>query len=353
MSSVYRTFSQIFGFGRIATPSFFLVVVIGLSSAIADAQNCPTCDAPQEKAVESASGQEWIFTKNVDEVSVLFTASHKGKFVDDLTSNDVVVQDDKKPPSAVIDFHTQRDLPLRVGLVVDTSDSVQPRFKFEQNAAGSFLGEIVKAGRDLGFIMGFSEKPNVVQDFSDDTQLLSHGLAKLHRGGGTALFDAVAAAAEKLKNRPEQQMVARIIVVLSDGEDNSSHLKLEDAIRLAQQSELMVYAISTNPVDLRLEGDQNLQKLADETGGRALFPTKTKEVAKAFSHIEDELRSRYAVSYRPADFKADGHFRHIKIVARRLGKKLKVRARRGYYALGQLGAGATALNSSFVDISNK
>ena len=348
-----KTFSQLSYLRRMTTASFLLMLVMALNSAVARAQNCPACTAPQEKAVESPSGQGWVFTKNVDEVSVLFTASHKGKFVDDLTSNDVVVQDDKKPPSAVIDFHTQRDLPLRVGLVVDTSDSVQPRFKFEQSAAGSFLGQIVEAGRDLGFVMGFSEKPSVVQDFSDDPTLLAHGLIKLHRGGGTALYDAVAAAAQKLRSRPEQQMVARIVVVLSDGEDNSSHIKLEDAIRVAQQSELIVYAISTNPVDLRMEGDQNLQKLADETGGQALFPNKTKEVAKAFFRIEDELRSRYAVSYRPADFKADGHFRHIKIVAHRLGKKLKVRARRGYYALGQLGAGASGPNTSLLDFSNK
>ena len=95
MSSVFRTFSQLSCFGRIAIQSFFLMLVIGLSS-FGNARGCSTCDATQEKAVESPSGQGWIFTKNVDEVSVLFTASNKGKFVDDLTSNDVVVQDDKK-----------------------------------------------------------------------------------------------------------------------------------------------------------------------------------------------------------------------------------------------------------------
>jgi Ca-activated chloride channel family protein len=306
------------------------VLLAGVTPAVS--QSCSPCGSGSQPDAVAADGS-WLFRKDVQEVNILFTASHKGKFVDDLNRRDITVQDDKKEPAAVLDFHTQRDLPLRIGLVVDTSDSIQTRFKFEQSAAATFLGQVVQQNRDLGFVLGFSEKPKLAQEFSDDPSVLSHGVMKLPHGGGTALYDAVITAARKLTARPEQQLTARILVVLSDGEDNSSHITLEDAIHVAQQSELTVYAISTNPGDFRLEGDENLKKLSEETGGRALFPNNTKGVAKAFSGIADELRSRYAISYRPADFRPDGHYRHIKIIARRLGKKLKVHARKGYYAI--------------------
>jgi VWFA-related protein len=120
--------------------------------------------------------------------------------------------------------------------------------------------------------------------------------------------------------------------LLSDGDDNSSHNNLQKAIQTAQESEVTIYTLSPNPIGVNVLGDNVLQRVAEETGGRAMFPEKKKDIVRAFANLRDELRSRYAVSYRPAQFEPDGHFRKIRIMARKFGQKLRVHARKGYYA---------------------
>lgn len=307
-----------------------IAILISGSWVPLQGQSCSTCEDIQPRTISTDDG--WTLHKDVDEVNVVFSASRKGKFVEDLTMNDIVVQDDHKPPAAVLEFSTQRDLPLRIGLVIDTSDSVQQRFSFEQDAASTFLKQVITPASDLGFVLGFSVHSVVTQTFTGDSHLLSLGLSRLPNGGGTALYDAVATACHMLAAHRDQRLVARIIVVLSDGEDNSSNIALNDAIRVAQQTEVTLYTISTDRDYFDTEGDKNLNKLAQETGGRALIPHSAKQLVQSFDRIEDELRTRYAVSYRPADFKPDGHYRRIEIKAKKLGKKLKVHARKGYYA---------------------
>ena len=192
---------------------------------------------------------------------------------------------------------------------------------------------------DLGFVVGFSNDAKVMQDFVANPDLLADGVQRLSVGGGTALYDAVRRSCQKLLRRPERNMVARVLVVLSDGQNNAGTVTLEGAIDAAQQAEVTIYAISTNyPTNpdgsdlFAAGGNSNLRKLAEQTGGRVLFPYTPKEVVKAFTKIDEELRSRYAVSYRPADFTSDGRYRKIKIEARKMGDKLQVRARKGYYA---------------------
>ena len=162
---------------------------------------------------------------------------------------------------------------------------------------------------------------------------------QLKPGGGTALYDAIFAACQKLRNRPEQDMVARVLVVLSDGQNNAGEVTLKRAIDAAQEAEVTIYTISTNYTTFSTErdlaadaGNANLLQLAEQTGGRVLFPSTPKDVAKAFAKIEEELRSRYAVSYKPSEFTPDGHYRTIKIEARKAGDKVEIRARKGYYA---------------------
>lgn len=303
----------------------------------AQAQDCPGC-ASLALPGEPASGDEaWVIKKQVNEVSVIFTASAGGKLITDLTKDDVTIRDDEKIPAAIVQFHSQYDLPLRVGLLVDTSGSVKSRMRFERAAATAFLREVMQARSDLGFVMGFANVPTVTQDLTEDQELLSSGVAVLKSDGGTALFDAIVTACNKLSARSEQQVVAQVLVVLTDGDDNSSRSTLEDAIQAAQQAGIIIYTISSNPHDFQFDDTHHaenvvLKKLAEQTGGRALFPQCPRDVKGAFAKIQQELRCRYAVSYRPADFVPDGHYRHIKIVARKRGKNLHVRARRGYYA---------------------
>ena len=268
----------------------------------------------------------------VSEVNVLFIATDKhGKFVRNLGQNDFEILDDHKPPQAIINFRRETDLPLELGLLVDTSGSVNSRFDFEQQAAVSFLQHIVRANFDRAFVLGFSSKGRVAQDFTDNVHLLETGVHSLHSGGGTALYDAIYhACRDKLNKEKSDRPVRRAIVVISDGEDNQSEFSKAQAIEMAQRAEVIIYAISTDDSGLILRGDKALAQLADATGGRAFFPYKMKDITHSFAAIEDELRSQYVVSYRPANFDADGRFRSIEISA--LKKDLQVRSRKGYYA---------------------
>ncbi len=263
---------------------------------------------------------------------MLFIATdHHGKFVRNLNQGDFSILDDHKPPQAIINFRRETDLPLELGLLVDTSGSVHGRFDFEQEAAVSFLQHTLRANFDKAFVMGFSTHSQVTQEFTDNVRLLETGVRSLRNGGGTAMYDAIyKACREKLSKDRGDHPVRRAIVVISDGEDNQSEVSKALAIETAQRAEVIIYAISTDDSGLILRGDKALQQLADATGGRAFFPFKMKDIKNSFAAIEDELRSQYVVSYKPADFDADGRYRSIEITA--LKKDLQVRARKGYYA---------------------
>jgi Ca-activated chloride channel homolog len=296
------------------------------SSSYADSSPAaPPADDPQ-------AGAMLTIHKRVDEVNVLFIATDKhGKFVRDLNQQDFSILDDHKPPQAIVNFRRETDLPLHLGLLIDVSGSVQSRFGFEQDAAVSFLQHSIRTGFDKAFVVGFNKQSDLTQDFTDNVQLLSAGIHQLRDGGGTALYDAVYRACKEklLKDRPDHP-TRKAIVILSDGEDNQSEVTRAQAIEMAQRSEVIIYAISTDDSGLILRGDRVLEQLAEATGGRAFFPFKMKDITHSFAAIEDELRSQYVVSYRPADFDADGRYRTIEISA--LKKDLQVRARKGYFA---------------------
>jgi VWFA-related protein len=289
---------------------------------------------PGETASDSASVAK--IRVGTNEVNVVFTVTDKhGKRVTDLKQNDFRFVDDSKPVSELRSFRAEANLPLQVGLLIDASSSVRDRFKFEQEAAIEFLNQTVRKRYDLAFVVGFDVTPEVTQDFTDDTEKLGHGVRELRPGGGTAMYDALYyACRDKLLKRPTNGPTRRAIILLSDGDDNQSHVTREEAIEMAQRAEAIVYTISTNVSGSKGSGDKVLERIADATGGRAFFPFQIRDVANAFAEIQDELRSQYAVSYKPADFKPDGHFRTIEIVASDR-KNFRVRARRGYYAPGQ------------------
>ncbi len=314
-----------------------LLVITGLPLASQTAYVSPgTAVSVSTPAFDLAEPNDsvLIIKKRVDEVHVLFIATDRhGKFVRDLSENDFAFLDDNKPPQSINNFLRETDLPLQLGLLVDTSGSVQSRFDFEQEAAISFLQHTLRTNYDSAFVMGFSAHSRVTQDFTDNVTLLAQGVNSLRAGGGTALYDAIYKACHdkfmKSKDSSDRP-TRRAIIVVSDGEDNQSEVTKAQAIEMAERAEVIIYAISTDDSGLILRGDKVLQELADDTGGRAFFPFKMKDVKNAFSAIETELRSQYVVSYLPADFDADGRYRSIEITA--LKKDLQVRARKGYYA---------------------
>jgi len=267
----------------------------------------------------------------VNEVRVVFTVTDRhGRYIKDLKRDDFRVIDDQKP-AELRSFRSETDLPLQVGLLVDASNSVRDRFKFEQEAAIEFLNAIIRPRYDKAFVVGFDATPEVTQDFTDNTEGLSAGVRMLRAGGGTAMYDALYfACRDKLLKQEQAGPVRRAIILLSDGEDNLSHVTREEAIDMAARAEVIVYTISTNISGMKGNGDKVLERIADATGGRAFFPFQMRDVSDAFLSIQEELRSQYAVAYKPADFAADGRYRTIAILAQ--DKGMKVRTRKGYYA---------------------
>ncbi len=281
----------------------------------------------------STDADSFVIKKRVSEVHLLFTATDKhGHFVKTLEQNDLAILDDHKSPQAVVNFRHETDLPLEVGLLVDVSGSVRSRFGFEQQSAIDFLHRTLRPGSDRAFVVGFNSHWQLTQDFTDNLSLLSQGIHRMHSGGGTALYDAVYKAChDKLMSQTSgERPVRRALIILSDGDDNQSDVTREAAIEMAQRAEVIIYSISTDDSPTVQRGDRVLEQLADATGGRAFTPFKDKDVARSFAAIQDELRSQYIISYKPAQFDADGRYRSIEISS--LKKDLSIRARKGYFA---------------------
>ena len=266
------------------------------------------------------------------------------KFITDLDQKDFQVLEDARPQRIQF-FGRETDLPLRVGLLLDTSNSIRPRFRFEQDAAIDFLSNVVRRGKDLAFLVTFDNEPEVIQDFTDDVSELSEAIQKQRAGGGTALRDAVFLAAQKLEKAPlpsgPDPEVRRVIVVISDGEDNLSDHSQSETMEEVGRSEAAIYAISTSTDWLAIDsdrpdkyhktyGDQILEQFSEQTGGRVFFPYKVDDLAESFQDIGTELRSQYFIAYAPDNPLSNGKYRKIQVEVDRKG--YVVRTRKGYYA---------------------
>jgi Ca-activated chloride channel family protein len=289
------------------------------------------------QAGQTGNGQtdgNFTIRTNVNEVNLIFTVTDKhGRFIPNLQQRDFALLDNQKAPAQVFNFTQQTNLPLRVGIMIDASTSIRQRFEFEQSAAIQFLQQVVRPQTDLAFVMGFDVTPYVTQNYTNDQDKLEAGITKLRPGGGTALFDAVyTACRDQLLKVPISQLgsVRKALIVISDGDDNQSRAYPDDAIKMCQRAETIIYAISTNVSPSRDRGDDVLRKMAEATGGLAFFPKRIEDMSGSFHDIEEELRSQYSLAYRPADFKLDGAFRSIYLVA--LPRGYQVRAKKGYFA---------------------
>lgn len=282
-------------------------------------------------ALDTSEASVGIIRKRVDEVVAFFTVTKGRKYVDNLRESDINIVDDGKPPARISDFGHQSDLPLRLGVLVDTSDSVRHRFKFEKDATSHFLRQILRSQTDEVFLSGFAQHSNLVQDYTDNPERVDQGFSLLSFGGNTAIYDAVRIACRKLAQQSDA-MSTRILVLLSDGDDNLSESTMTQAIESAQRADVSIYAISTNGSSHKTTGDEVLHLLAIETGGKAFFPRDPDHFVNSFRSIRQELRSRYMVAYRPDGFVFDGRFRRIQIFAKRLAEEFRVHTRFGYYA---------------------
>jgi Ca-activated chloride channel homolog len=272
----------------------------------------------------------------VDEVAIFFAATDHGRAITDLSASDIEIRDNNRAPENIVAFRNESQLPLRLGLVIDSSNSVTDRFRFEQAAAAKFLKTVLTDKDDMAFVVGVNNSVLMVQDFTADQALTAHAIDQLAPGGGTALWDAVGFAAEKLASHAETQPVARMIVVISDGEDNSSGSTLKEAIAKAQQGEVAVYTITTREAIDKdgsgVVGDRALKTLSGLTGGTAFAPGSVHGMGVSFGELQQVIRARYLVSYRPSALEMNGAYRAIEIKAEKDGRKLTVYARKGYYA---------------------
>lgn len=272
--------------------------------------------------------------QTVDETALFFSVTQHGHAVNDLSASDIQVRDNNKAPDRILQFVPQSELPLRLGLLIDMSESVKHRVEFEKRAAQKFINRILTNHSDLAFVEGFRDHISVTQDFTRDLSKLKDGIERLTSGGdGTSIFDAVFQACWKLSAYPDEGRTAKVLVVVTDGEDNSSHRSLKQAIDEAEAAGVTVYTVSTAE-RLRDETDANrvLKLMAERTGGKSMFPGNLRALDSHLNQLERAIRSRYLIAYKAADFKPDGRFRSIRVLAEKDGQRLHVQVRKGYYA---------------------
>jgi Ca-activated chloride channel family protein len=299
----------------------------------------PSAGQPQMPPITSTTGFVHLVVAVVD---------HHHNFITDLDKSDFKVLEDGVPQDIRF-FGRETDLPLRIAILLDTSNSIRPRLEFEKDAAVDFLVRVIRRTKDLAFLMTFDNEPQVIQNYTDNLDLLTTAVREQRAGGGTALRDAICLASEKLQHAPlpkgANTDTRRLIVLISDGTDNLSDHALSEAIDGAIRSEAAVYSVSTNTDWLSIDeprkphkynmdpGDKVLQQFSDQTGGHAFFPYRMDDLAQSFSDIGTELRSQYFIAYAPTVPPTNGGYRKIEVQTDRKG--LIVRTRKGYYAIPQ------------------
>jgi Ca-activated chloride channel homolog len=291
---------------------------------------CAQAPAPQTP-LPGADDQNRIVL-DVTRVNILFTVSDKkGRFLTNLGKSDFEVFENKKQQK-ILEFMAESDLPLRLAILIDTSNSIRERFKFEQSAAMEFLNTLLRPRQDRAMVVSFDTNTELISDLTDNLQKLSASINKLRPGGGTSMYDAIFyACRDKLMLDQPRSKFRRAMVIVSDGDDNQSRYTLGQALEMAQKADVVVYTISTNISRIESDGDKVLRHLASETGGQAFFPFKVEDLSQSFENIANELRHQYNIFYRPEPLKADGLYHRIELrVANR--KDIVVRARKGYYA---------------------
>lgn len=305
---------------------YFLAIPLFFAFVSLEAQ------APPKPAVAPDDDPAARITLDVTRVNMLFTVSDKkGRFVTDLHKDEFEIVEAKKPQS-IMEFTAETDLPLRIGILIDTSNSIRDRFRFQQEAAIRFIDSVLRRGQDKAIVVSFDTAAELVADMTDDTEVLEKAVQGMRPGGGTSLYDAIFfACRDKLMQDQPLSKFRRAMVILSDGEDNQSRYTLGQALEMAQKADVVVYTISTNITHEPTDGDKVMKYLASETGGLTFFPFRATDLDQSFENIENELRHQYSILYRPEPLKNDGLY-HLVSIHVQGRKDLIVRARKGYYA---------------------
>ena len=318
---------------------FLSVVFLVLTAAELAAQQPPpppsAKDTRETSGATTQSNPVTTIRVPVNLVNVMFTVTDKKeRMVLNLTKDDFRVLEDNQPQT-ITNFSRESNLPLRIAILIDTSNSVRDRLHFEEEAAIDFLQETLRPGKDMAFAVGFDVEPQLLQDYTDDVEKLASAVRSLQAGGGTGLYDAIyfACKTKMLIFPPPEPYLRRLMIVVSDGLDNQSEHTREEALAMAQHAEVVIYAISTNRSGISTRGDKVLKRFAEETGGRAFFPFEARDLAANFHEISRELRSQYSLAYVSTNRAHDGTFRTITLQT--VEKGLRIQAKNGYFASSQ------------------
>jgi Ca-activated chloride channel homolog len=290
-----------------------------------------------EQPASTDSGGVFVFKKEVEEVQLHATVvDSKGRMVMNLGQNAFAVFENDKP-QAISSFRRE-DVPVAMGIVIDNSGSMREKRDKVNKAAVNLVR--ASNSQDQVFVVNFNDEYYLDQDFTSDVRKLKEALEKVEARGGTALYDAVVASADQLK---QSKLQKKVLFVVTDGEDNASRETLEEAVRrLQEENGPTVYAIGLLGGDEGTRrGRRALQTLAERTGGIAFLPKTLDDVDEISSTVAHDIRSQYAIGYKPTTPKSVGGYRTIRVDARAKGYgKLTVRTRSGYYAGQESAPGA-------------
>jgi len=287
---------------------------------------------PQTGSQAQPRLSDQTYRVSVDLINIFCSVWDKetSSFVTNLTKDNFAVYEDNNKQE-ILNFSREINLPLTIALLIDTSQSVAPKLKFEQEASTNFFHSVLQE-KDRAMLLEFDSGVTLVQDFTNDINKLAKQIKTLRAAGGTALYDAIYLACDEKLIR---EMGRKTIVILSDGEDMSSKYTFEQALEMALKAEATIFAISVNRggfygVGNTKNGDMVMQQFADETGGKVFMPFKVEELESAFQQISRELRSQYNIGYLSNNTQRDGTYRKVDVKVAEKG--LKARFRKGYYA---------------------
>ncbi len=315
------------------TAILLLPITIGIlmETTFAQDKNKPATTQQPESIQGQGDLEESIRVTNVT-LPVIVT-DKDNRFISNLTKENFEIYEDKKPQQ-IIDFQAATELPLYIGILMDTSGSVKGKLKFEKEATLSFLQTVLQRRKDKALLVTFDSTIELRQDFTDDLNLLTKAMGPVKASGNTSLFDAVyRICEEKMSNVPTPR---KVLIIVSDGADTASDRTLDEAIQLAQRNEVVIFGISTKGAgffgieggNVEGEDDKELRRLCEETGGEIAFPGNYLDLERAFANVNSKARKYYLVAYEPEDPDRPGYRKiEVKLVGR---KDLKLRTRKGY-----------------------
>jgi Ca-activated chloride channel family protein len=324
--------------------------LVSMSAGVAQTQEKkpPTPQGKNEKkkkADEDSPQDDQVVKLGTQLVTVPFNVTDKkNRYINDLAKDDIEVLEDNKEQT-VFSFEKQTDLPITIAMLIDISGSQEWTLPEEKAAGQRFFRKVLRPRKDLAAVVTFEHDSVLMQDLTSDIEKLNRalddvrlpaGTATMRRGGtppinnsgvgSTAMFDSIYSVSSDLLRREAGR---RVIILVTDGEDTSSSVKMREAIERTWRSEIIVYSIGIGgPMGV---DSGTLKKIAAETGGRAFFPKNEDDLDKAYVQIDEDLRSQYILAYTPANSVKDGSFRTIQVKIKNHGD-LTVRHRRGYFA---------------------